>query len=128
MGSPFDAMFHLAGAPLLRQTFSVLVTLQRQGLPPTENVRVEPRKRDYEVVDPDNGQVQIVAVRDYLVEVSAYHFVGEAVKPRNGDRITELIAGVSCEFEVLPIDDKRPAAEPEDASGLRWLIHTKKVA
>lgn len=125
--SPFDAMFHLAGAPALRQTFSVRVTLQRQGATDTSNVAAEPRKREYEDVVPTEGMPDRIEHRDYVIEVAEYAFGGTASEPRRGDRIVESINGTSYTFEVLPLGNSL-AAQHEDASGKRWMIHTKKVA
>ncbi|MCI0361637.1 MAG: hypothetical protein L0211_24400, partial [Planctomycetaceae bacterium] len=121
------AMFHLAGAPLLRQTFSVLVTLQRAGSAPTTNVAAEPRNVQYEVLSEESGLPEQVTFRDYVIAAAAYLVNGVAVAPREGDEFTEPIDGTNQTFTALPID-KRPAAHPEDPSGKRWIIHTKRTA
>lgn len=64
--------------------------------------------------------------RDYRIQASKYVINGSAVDPRDGDRITEVLAsGVTIISEVLPLNGKR-CFEP-DASGTLLLVHTKRI-
>src|SRR5262245_16152897 len=102
MASVFDGMFSLAAAPLLRQTFSVLVTLRRAGESDTENVKAQPRKPPREIQEEDNPEAQQIEHRNYFIDAADYAFGGSPVEPREGDRVIETINGTSCTFEVLP--------------------------
>jgi hypothetical protein len=57
-------------------------------------------------------------------EIRASYF-GD-IKPRPGDAIEHTVAEVTSVYEVVPVDDKTPAAEL-DVSRLVWKIHTKQV-
>ena len=65
--------------------------------------------------------------RDYLVRTGDLVINSQAIEPRRGDRIREVINGQTVEHEVLA-----PNNEPEwrwsDPFGKTLRIHTKKVS
>ena len=92
----------------------------------TVSVTAHPAMHEYEVVDED-GIVTVHLSRDYILHRADLIIAGDTITPRPGDRITETIADVSQEFEVLPIADRKEW-EPLDAFDILIRVHTKKVA
>jgi hypothetical protein len=62
--------------------------------------------------------------RDYLIEASALTYGAPAL----GDRIAEVIDGVTTTFEIVTPNTGEPAWRWSDPSHTRWRIHTKKVS
>ena len=67
--------------------------------------------------------------RDYLIRTSDLVINGQAIEPRRGDRIREVIGGQALEHEVM--SPNASGGEPEwrwsDPFGMTMRIHTKKV-
>lgn len=63
--------------------------------------------------------------RDYLIPVADLAVNGNEFEPEEGHRITEVINGVECNFDVLP-----PTGEPShrysDPGQTIWRVHTKQ--
>ena len=74
-----------------------------------------------------NGAAVEIGERDYLINVADLVLSGSAVEPVKGDRITEVINGISLVFEIVP-----PLGEPawrySDPSRTKYRLHMKKVA
>lgn len=88
--------------------------------------------QSYEVIN-DQGFPESVISHDFLIAVGDIPIATGDMRegliggPRGGDRITVDVAGVGCEFEVVPVG-KRPCVELADPDGIILVVHTKKVA
>lgn len=114
-----------AGATLLASTLKnfagVSVSYIRRGQAAVSFTATS-RNQDYEVVTESTST--IITARDYTFTKADLD--AESITPREGDRISETIAGVAYMFEVLPIGNK-PCAEWLDKEGVMLIVHTKKV-
>jgi len=64
--------------------------------------------------------------QDWIVKVEALAVSGVPFEPAAGDRIRVRRAGKPWTYEVAELGDH--AAEPADAYGVAWRIHSKLVA
>jgi hypothetical protein len=85
-----------------------------------------PTQETYTVAD-EQGILQEIHSRDYLVDAANLVINKAVVEPRVGDRITETIDGQDMVFEVFPIEKQR-CFRYRDASRATIRIHTKRVA
>lgn len=108
-------------ASLLKSHAGSSVSYLRRGVP-TVSFTATSRNQDYEVVTESTST--IITARDYTFTKADLD--AESITPREGDRISETIAGVAYMFEVLPIGNK-PCAEWLDKEGVMLIVHTKKV-
>lgn len=69
-----------------------------------------------------NGITFEISSRDYLVRASDFTFG----QPKRGDRITEVIDGVSCVFEAMNLAGGKPW-QWSDATRRTLRIHTKAI-
>lgn len=109
----------------LRPLAGVAVTYTR-GSDSLEELDAIPTEERYSVPD-EQGILQEIHSRDYLVKTSELIVDGSAVEPRVGDRITETIGSVDMIFEVFPVDGQR-CFRYRDASRGTIRIHTKRVS
>jgi len=114
-----------AGFESLLVLTGVTVTYTR-GSSSLSNLEAIPTEERYSVPD-EQGILQEIHSRDYLVKASELIIGGSAIEPRVGDRIVETIGTVSMTFEVFPIDGQR-CFRYRDASRGTLRIHTKRVA
>lgn len=65
--------------------------------------------------------------RDYLIAVSDLAFAGSPITPTKGDRITQIVNGVSLVFELTT-----PTGEPvwrySDPERTTYRVHCKRVS
>lgn len=73
------------------------------------------------------GASRVWGERDYLIPVADLILGGVLTKPAKGDRITEVIDGVTLVLE-LQTPTGEPAWRYSDADRQRVRIHTKKVS
>ena len=86
-----------------------------------------PVQHEYEVIDDETGLPMKVTSYDWTFVAAELAIASVPITPRKGDRWKPTIEGGEETYEVLPIG-KRPCGERLDASGVLWLVHTKKVA
>jgi hypothetical protein len=74
------------------------------------------------------GQVKVhFHQRDYFIPAASYAFDGlGAVKPRQGDRITEVIGGVTKYFEVNTPTGETPW-KFHDSGETTYRVHTQPI-
>ncbi|MFO0806674.1 MAG: hypothetical protein U0791_26510 [Gemmataceae bacterium] len=72
----------------------------------------------------NGGPRAVWGERTYLIVASA---LGELGEPQEGDRITEIVGGESCVFEVAPGGNGEPAARWSDVERTVWRVNTKRV-
>lgn len=65
--------------------------------------------------------------RDYIVRRDELVSGGSEIPPALGDRLTEVIGGVSTTFEVQNPDTGEPAWRWADAARSMYRLHVKKV-
>lgn len=66
--------------------------------------------------------------RDYLIPTATFLGLFGGTTPQKGDRIIEVIGGVSTVFEVLTPDDDSPHWRYSDIQRTLMRIHTKRVS
>lgn len=74
-----------------------------------------------------SGAAVVYGDRDYLIHVDDFAITGPAT-PKDGDRITEVIDGVSLVFEVKPPVTGEPSWRYSDPSRTRFRLHCKRVS
>lgn len=82
-------------------------------------------KHEYEEIG-DDGLTTSVVVDDWTFKATDVVVNGAVIEPRDGDVITETLNGITNEYTVLPLKDKK-CFEWLDSSGLLLLIHTKRT-
>ncbi len=112
----FDVAMQMAGTTVAYQ----------RGSETIPELKAIPTEEKYSVPD-EQGVLNEIHSRDYLVETNRLKIGGEVVEPRAGDRITETIEGQDMVFEVFPVDKQR-CFRYRDASRQSIRIHTKRVA
>lgn len=85
-----------------------------------------PSEERYEVAD-EEGVVQEIHSRDYLLTIDDLVIGGAAIEPRAGDRIVETVNGQTLTFEVFPVDRER-CFRYRDHGRQSIRIHTKRVS
>lgn len=65
--------------------------------------------------------------RDFLISVSGLVVGDSAITPRDGDKIVEVVDGVTRTYEVGPPFDGEPSWRYSDPHRQRYRIHTKAV-
>ena len=75
----------------------------------------------------DPGIATIWGDRDYFIAVEDMLAAGLNT-PQQGDRITEVIAGVAVKFELMPPDDGQPPWRFSDQFRTVFRMHTKRVS
>lgn len=63
--------------------------------------------------------------RDYLLLASAIVALGE---PQEGDRLTEVVNGIQCVFELMRPDTGEPAWRWSDVEQTMYRLHVKQVS
>jgi hypothetical protein len=97
------------------------VTILRRGTIIGTGITAWVAFQDYQLVDESNV-VTSTPVWDWT-------FAEEDLTTalRDGDRIAEVLDGVTVQYEVLPIGSMQ-SVTPLDSSGVLILVHTKKVS
>jgi len=107
----------------LKQLVGVTITYTRGTS--SVSLTATPTLHEYEIVDDEGFGIRMLS-RDYLLHAADLVLAGAAIVPRSGDRITEVVGGVSQVFEVMPLGQSHEF-EPADTDGLLLIVHTKKV-
>ena len=74
----------------------------------------------------DTGPALVWGERDYLIPVADLT-AGGVTQPQKGDRITEVVGGVSKVFEVVPPEAGEPAWRFADQSQTMYRLHVQRV-
>lgn len=96
--------------PDIEIALTATATMNKYELPNSEGIATEVQSYDW------------VITTDELV------YGSDVLTPRTGDQITETLNGETVTWEVLDLDEMRPAVEWFDVEGLLLLVHTKRVA
>lgn len=95
----------------------------RRGASDSGSITATLSVTQHEVWDADNGIPTKRFFSDWVFTKSEIVLDGSAIDLRPGD----LILAGSRQFEVTPIDDKRPCVEPHDAAGVMVVVHSQEV-
>ncbi len=120
MPSFIDQLLEESGMPVLEDLAGISVSLRRRG---ATNVTVADaifQAVSYQLEN-EQGFVQSISGREWIVAVADYTLGGTAGEPQEGD----LIVDADGTWQALPVGDLRHAEKA--AGGYRWLIRTKKV-
>lgn len=123
MASQIDELLEVYGAAQIEEGFGVSAVLRRGGLESAPFTATWERV-EYEISDQE-GFLTKRTSRDFVFPTAKALLGGQLVEPRAGDRLRLTEAGVTVEYELLPMG-KLPAAEAMPG-GYRWKVHTKKV-
>lgn len=121
MPSQFERHFQSRGVNALNRQHAVEIVYSREGVE-TQPMTARRSDRTYSTVGGKFKSMQMVMMRDYVLQASSLTLSGNDFTPRTGDKITE---GDEV-FEVSPVSELQPCGELQ-SGGYEWLVHTKRV-
>ncbi len=123
MASRFETTFNARVVPASERAFGVSVTFSRGPLT-SDSFTARRNDKTHEAMGQQFGLSIAVTMRDFILPLASVVIDGDQLKPRKGDRITEVDTGEI--FEIHPPDNNTPAVELQ-AGGFEYLVHAKRV-